>query len=213
MNKVFKISLAVAALSLAFTASASPRFGKHAGQGPSYDNIGLSYVNVDADSGLPNFDGFGVGLEKRLTTNWYASAVYSKVENKDAFTVMTDMGDADIPAGVIDLETYVMGLGYIAPLTQTTTLDIFAGFAKEKFSFAGDQMSEYGFQVGISLRQRVGELEWRISPTYRDLGAEMDTFAVTLAGAYYIAPSFTLDAGVTIAEESNGIAFGVRYHF
>lgn len=201
-------ALCVAALSMAFTASAAPRFGQSASQGPSYDNFGVGYTVSDMDELDSDFDGYSIELEKRLSKTWYAGASYSSVSNKDNFS--------NIPAGALDIDSYLLGVGYIVPMSKTTSMDVFVGFAKQRAELDGMSASGDGYHVGINLRQRIGDLEWNISPAYVDLdmdGESESAFQVTLAGQYYLAPSVSLGAGVTVGEDANGLTVGLRYHF
>lgn len=216
MKNMFKSTLLIAAVSMAFAATASPRFSSTSGDAPSYDNVGLGYVHVDSDDSIPDFDGFGLTLEKRLAKNWYAGASVSSVENKS--------GVDGIPDGALSLDTYVAGVGYIIPVSKTTSVDLFAGFTKVSYDqdalagFSADSGSESGYQLKVNLRQRLGDLEWRISPAYVDLGDDpsgenLNAFSVDLGAEYYVAPSVSLGALVTIGEDSNAMQVGARYHF
>ena len=54
---LLKTTLCAAAVAMAFTASAAPKFGKSAGAGPSYDNFGVGYTVMDMDEMDTDFDG------------------------------------------------------------------------------------------------------------------------------------------------------------
>ena len=102
------------------------------------------------------------------------------------------------------------------PMNKTTSMDIFAGFVKERVEAFGESVSADGFQVGVNLRQRVGELEWAISPAYTEIdfdGESESAFQVSLSGEYFIAPTVSLGAALTVGEDANGFTVGVRYHF
>lgn len=205
MNKTFKIAILGSALAFAFSANAAPRFAKQTGTSPSFDNVSVGYVHQDLEDGLPSFDGFAVELEKRLTTNWYAGASFSDVSNKGAFDTL---GEGDM-----GVKSYVVGLGYVIPMSKSTSLDLYAGFAKQSSSAPGVSLSENGYHVALNFRQRVGEVEWQISPSYTDLGDEMTSFAVGMGAEYYLSPNVSLGGGVTVGEDDNTVLVGFSYHF
>lgn len=191
---LLKTTAVIAALALASVASASPRFAQKNANAPSYDSVGIGYVNVDFDGVSNKADGYVFSLEKRLTTNWYASASFSDLDVEDISQ---------------SYKSYLVGLGYTHAMNRSTSLDLFGGFAKEKFGL----LSESGYQIGIGMRQRVGDLQWSITPTYTDLGNDLDQFSVSVGGEYFLSANMALGARVSIAEDSNSYTLGFRYHF
>ena len=203
---LLKTTVCALVLGMACAASAATKNAQSYGESPSYDNFGVGYMVMNLDESDIDFDGFTLGFEKTLNKSWYAGVSYSDVSNKDSLGV----GVSDI-----DAKSYLLGLGYIVPMSKTTSMDIFVGFAKSKVEFAGQSMSENGYQVGVNLRQRVGDLEWSLSPAYSDFsdGEDSSSFQVSLAAQYYLAPSVSLGAGFAVGEDANSVMVGVRYHF
>jgi opacity protein-like surface antigen len=177
-----------------------------AAQGLPYNFVEAGYVNIDIDDTDVDADGFGLRAQGLINPNVYLFGEYTQVET-DRFE-----------GASLELDQVSAGLGYRAPLNQTTDFNATVSYERAKAKFKGSAAflgsdSENGFGLGIGLRTLLTPvLEGRVGVDYVDIGDEDDT--VFGAGLRFnITPAFALGADYAIGSDAKGYTLGARLSF
>lgn len=203
MKPYLTLSAVAAALLLSCSASAELRYAKPVDDTPtyagaSYDHVNVSHYRLNTDVS-DNLSGWGVSLEKRVNAQWFVSASHVDVDHSDNSNASVDRT--------------LLGLGHIVTLQDGVTLD--AGISMGRVRFMGDSVDVIQLSAGV--RQRVGRVDWRITPMYSDYDlpryVDISEFSVLVGANYFVGEQVSLGAQATLSGDYKLFGLGVSYHF
>lgn len=173
-------------------------------EGYSYDSAGLSYQRGDFSGLDVTFSGLQFQVEKRINAQWYVGGSYLSVDS--------DRADG-YPGGLWKIDRTELGLGYIIPVYTDTTVDFYGGLGKWRV----DGESIDLMTLAISLRQRHGDVQWRITPAYTDHddlpGSDIEAMSVTLGIDVMLQKHISVGLNATLSGDYDLFGLGAKYHF
>lgn len=213
---MFRISHVAAGMAAASMMFAAPAMANKI-QTPSFDKIGVSYVNMDiADESA---DGFGVNFEKTFTPKVFVSVEHLDVSD----TFVTDTGDTTASFD-ISAELTHANIGYKFYEMGATSAYFSAGYSRAEADSAvalGDNSfydsysaSDSGWNAQLGVRSLLASnFEVDASVRHLDIDSENDQIFNATA-RYYLEPHFSLSAGYThVDSDMSHVNVGVSYHF
>ena len=187
-------------LSIALVLSMSATFAD--GKGPSWDYLGLGYLDAEID-GIDGFSpaGFEISGSRLINEHVFIYGSYSDLSD--------DFNGVDV-----DLSEQYFGLGYRFMVSDTTDFAIAAGYAAAEICapFAGC-LDDNGYSVSALLNSRVtNNVELYGGLTYVDIADESDT-GVTVGINYFVSNEFSV--GFEYGDGNDLEAFGInaKFHF
>lgn len=195
------VSRALLATALSLPAIAAAQQSSTRPQSPSFDYsyVELAYDESDFEIGNAEIDGDGFTLSGSFEINdeWHAYASY---------------GNADLDAG-IDIDTWVLGAGYVFPLRQD--IDLYG-----RVLYVNSEVDAPGFgdadEDGLGLQARIrvlvtDELEVEGGIQHFDVG-DSDT-SLQVSARYHFSRSFSAGIGLTFGGDTDGLGINARYSF
>lgn len=195
------VSRALLAMALSLPAIGAAQESSTRPQSPSfnYSYVELAYDESDFEVGNAEIDGDGFTLSGSFEINdeWHAYASY---------------GNADLDAG-IDVDTWVLGAGYVFPLRQD--IDLYG-----RVLYVNSEVSAPGFgdadEDGLGLQARIrvlvtDELEVEGGIQHFDVG-DSDT-SLQVSARYHFSQSFSAGIGLTFGGDTDGLGINARYSF
>jgi len=166
-------------------------------EGMSYSYIELDWAHTDVDNG-PSGDGIHAEGSVGFANNFFVFANY-----------------ATLDVDVVDIDTYIVGLGGHVGITESLDFVGRVGYTSLDLSLAGGGASTDGYHLAAGLRGRVAdqfELEGDI--IYRDLGNEGgEETAFSFGGRYHLTDAFALGVEYQFGEDADTLFAGVRFSF
>jgi opacity protein-like surface antigen len=167
---------------------------------PSWNNIGLGYINVDIDDTDYEPSGFVLSGSHLLNDNVYVHASYQSAED-------------DLFGDDLEISTLNLGLGYRHSLNATTDLFGQVSYLNAEAEYSGQSEDENGYSLAIGVKSMlIDNLEGGISATRVSLDGESET-AINVGLSYFINDQFSIGAGYSFADDAKTLAVGVKVHF
>lgn len=163
-----------------------------------YSYVEVGYVSAEFDGGGIDVDGDGFGINGSfaITDTYHLFAEYSSL----GFDFSVDLNQLALGGG--------MHFG-LSP-----TIDFVGTFAylDAEVESGGISVSEDGFGIGIGVRGKLNSsFEWEAGIDYSDVGDSDTSFG--LDGRYYFTDTIAAGAGITIDDDVNTYAIGMRVEF
>ncbi|MEX0740578.1 MAG: outer membrane beta-barrel protein [Pseudohongiella sp.] len=168
----------------------------------NYDYIEVGYTAMDAD-GL-EVDGIGANFSVSLTDDIFLISSIQDLESDEIF------------GAKLDLQTYSVGLGYRAGLSDVTDATFSASWMRGEIdgnNFGLGSYSGTGYDLSVGLRHLLApQLELAGNVTYSDFEGA-DGTGLEIGALYHITPVISVGVGYNVADESDGWKAGVRLNF
>ncbi|MGM0525093.1 MAG: porin family protein [Pseudomonadota bacterium] len=205
MNK----TLSAVALSAICIAAATTSAASHAAPNdPSFDNAGISYVNLDTSGGSAS--GFAIDFESSaLTNNWLISVDYLYAsDDRTVNNVKIDFEASNLYAN----------LGY-----KFYASDSFTAYASGGVTWVDSQVSssglsvnddDTGWNVQLGVRSKLTDV-FEIDANVRHVDVfDMSDQELSLTGRYYLTANTSFALNYTFADsDSSYFGLGGSYHF
>jgi hypothetical protein len=164
----------------------------------TYVEIGYDKHDFDVEGAPDNIDGDGLTLSGAfaLKDNWHVYGSY---------------GNADLDFG-IDLDTWVLGLGYSHPIKKDVDLYGRVLYLDTKADLGSTSSHDDGLGIQFRIRGRVNDkIEVEGGIQYIDV-AHSDT-SLQASVRYYFKPKFSAGVGLTFGGDADGLGINARYNF
>jgi len=167
---------------------------------PSWNNIGLGYINVDIDDTDFEPSGFVLSGSHLLNDNVYVHALYRSAED-------------DLFGDDLEISTLNLGLGYRHSLNATTDLFGEVSYLNVEAEFSGQSEDENGYSLTVGVKSvLIDNLEGALSATRDSLDGESET-AINVGLSYFLNEQFSVGVGYSFADDAKILNVGVRFHF
>lgn len=163
-----------------------------------YNYWEAAYVSVEPDALDQKLEGFGLGLSAELTKKVHVFGSYSEGSTS---------GDGED----VNVQSYVLGVGYAWPLMENLDLNGRVGYAGGQREEDGSKFNDDGYTVGISLRGRfVDRLELEGSVQYLDLSKAGDNTGFGISAQWYVTDQAAIGASWSYSDLGTGFTVGLR---
>lgn len=195
----------------------------------SYGYVEVDYINLDIDTGdedisrsdFEDGDGYGISVSIPLGSRFFFYGDYSDTEAD--FSFRNNLG-VIVPGGT-DLQRLNLGLGWRAPLSNSTDFVLSGGYSDIDYdhfdlgatsSASLDDLNDDpsdGYTVDVKLRSQIARaLEGSIGARYTDIG-DADGFSFIGNLMYEFSPNWGLNLSVDAGDDLMTWAAGVRFSF
>ena len=164
----------------------------------SYAELGYSKHDFDVENAPNNIDGdeFTLSGSVQLKDNWHVYGSY---------------GTANLDFG-IDLDTWVLGLGYSYPVGKDVDLYGRVLYLDTNADLGATSSHDNGLGFQFRVRGRVNEkIEVEGGLQYLDV-AHSDT-SLQASARYYFTRQFSAGVGITFGGDQDGLGINARYNF
>lgn len=183
--------------------------------GPSFDHVGVGYVNFDFDGESVN--GYSVDFEKSLSDNFFIGADYFRVQDSSAGSIGGQNFSSRIRLGLLNAN-----VGYKFYTTDTLTVYGSAGLTSvdtkvqittPDFSI-NESDSDTGWNVQLGFRTRLTDsIELDAYVRHIDIDGEDDQL-LGISGRFHITSQLSLGLGYTrIDSDLDYVSLTARFHF
>lgn len=190
-KKLLFTSLLLSALSTSTVAIA---------KSPSWNNVGVGYINVDIDDVDYEPSGFALFGSHLVNENIYVHAKYLSTED-------------DIFGEDLEITTLNLGLGYRHSLNVATDLFGEVSYLSADAEYNNQSEDENGYSLAIGVKSMLTEnVEGVLSASRDSIDGESDT-AINLELSYFVSEQFSFGAGYSFSDEANSLSLGIKVHF
>lgn len=164
----------------------------------SYAEISYDETEFDIGGGVGEIDGDGFTLSGsyELTDEWHMYAAY---------------GTSNLDFN-IDLDTYVVGAGYVFPLKDDIDLYGRVLYIDQEVDTNFGSADDDGLGLQFRMRARISEeFEFEGGIQYVDV-ADSDT-SLLVSGRYHFTDAFSAGIGLTFGGDVDGIGVNARFTF
>ena len=175
-------------------------------------SISYDYVEAAVTKGEvldEDFTGVGVAASFSITESFFMKGTYSVGESDDKYQF--GFGSQ---ADEIELSGFTFGVGFHAPLSNTTDFVTSLSYVNSEVEFGNVSDDANGYNADIGLRSMVmSNLELEAIIAYTD-GSDVDGDVSFEASArFYITPAFAVSIGYSDGDDVSGISAGLRLNF
>ena len=206
--KPFVTKMSVAAAAIAALTTATTAQAQQSQQQPSFDKLGVSYINYDLDGETLN--GAGLQFNRSINQDWFFDVNY--IYATDDYTVSGFDVDATSSTlyGNLGFKFYQMNnmVAYASGGLVYNEIDIDTSGAG---NFSED---DTGWDAQIGMRTRLTDaFEVDANVRHVDIYDDSDQ-EWSLSGQYYITRDFSLGLGYTLVDSDNSyVALSGNFHF
>lgn len=160
---------------------------------PAFDYVSAQYQETRVNN--TDLDGYKLALSASVTEDFFFRLSHAN-QSVESF----------------DVDLTKLGFGYKHYVQLDTVAYGGAGLVRERFKFNGISSSDSGFNVFIGARHKLAHnLELGVEAEYIDVNDD-DDVVIHLQGRYWIAPTFSLVAGYSFANNDRWM-IGAAFHF
>ncbi|MGX5915022.1 porin family protein [Aliidiomarina sp. Khilg15.8] len=206
--KALPLLSAVSAVSIALFAI--PSVAQAAGS-PSFDNIGISYADIDFGGVSP--DGFTINAEKTLQNSFFLSAdllYFSESRGNQSYSSKVDISlfNANINYKLVENDGFVAYAGI-----GVSHINVDASTSMQGSSYS-DSDSETGWNALFGVRQAItSNFELDANIRHMDIADDSDQI-INVSARFYPTERVSLNLGYTkIDSNFDYIELGASYHF
>lgn len=164
----------------------------------SYTYVQGGYTKITLDRFDIDSDGYYVGGSYHIAPNVFVFGSYSSVESDTNFT--------------IEGETFNVGAGLRAPVTDYADFNLAAAFVRAEGSSAFGSSEDDGFSVSTGLRARLTDcFEFNGGFNYADVAEE--EFSFDVGGIVHFTGLISATAAYRFGENADAWTAGLRLNF
>lgn len=182
-----------------------------ASESPSFDNIGISYADIDFGAMSP--DGFTIKAEKSLQKSFFLSAdllYFSESEGNESYSRKADISlfNANINYKLVENEGFVAYAGI-----GVSHINVDSSGSVQDLSYS-ESNSETGWNALFGIRQAItSNFEIDANIRHMDIADDSDQI-VNIAARFYPTERVSLKLGYTkIDTNFDYVELGASYHF
>ena len=205
--KPFVTKMSVAAVAIAALTSATNAQAQQTQQQPSFDKLGVSYINYDLDGETLN--GAGLQFNRHINQDWFLDVNYIYATDDYTISGVDVDATANTLYGNLGFKFYQMNntVAYASGGLVYSEIDVDSGVG-------GYNEDDTGWNAQIGMRTRLTDaFEVDANVRHVDIYDDSDQ-EWSLSGQYYITNEFSVGLGYTLVDSDNSsVALSGNFHF